>query len=308
MRNFIFTSALLAAATTFSWAQPVINYSNLNNNIRLENFLAEDVPNLSPGNAGANQTWDYSAIQADSYGISENVPIANAPHRTTFTTANTCSHFTGSLGEIWTYSLITPTKYEEIGIVYVGVAMVNLSSNPRTFVEFPYTYNKTINDTYAVSGITYSFSTLYDAYGTLRLPFGTFNNVVRQKRIENASTEYTWFNVNPFYPICTVNVSNGSSSITMIKNLGTLATEQFDGKSAVVSPNPTTDIVNIQFSEQMSGAIATEIFDISGKMIFSRTETASTHAEIDLSDFDSGVYFLKITNNGKTSTQKIIKK
>jgi len=305
MKKFYFAAALLAFAV--AKAQPIVNASDMNNNVRLETFLAEDVPNLSAGNAGANQSWDFSSIQSVSLGITENVPLAGTPHSSLFTLANNSSHFSGSLGEIWSYFRVSPVKYEEIGIVYTGVAVVNLSSDPRTLVEFPYTFNKIINDTYKASNTpTVAFTTTYDAYGTLRLPFGTFNNVIRQKRVENSVTEYTWFNASPFYPLCTVNVSNGDSSITMNRRLSDLAIEDINAKTFSIAPNPTSGMLHINYGTHAKAA-AIDIYDTSGKLVFNQKGNQTEN--LDVANLNPGLYFLKVTGaNGQSSIHKFVRK
>lgn len=308
MKKIYFTAALFAFTVSLSQAQPIINASDINNNVTLETFLAEDVPNLSPGNAGANQTWDFSSIQSISLGATVNVPFAESPHTGLFTLANNSSRFLGSLGEIWSYFRISSTKYEEIGLVYTGVAVVNLSADPRTLVEFPYTYNKVINDTYKASNTpTVASTTTYDAYGTLRLSFGTFTNVIRQKREEGIVTEYTWFNSSPFYPLCVVNVSNNDNSITMNRRLSDLATENINEKTIFsVSPNPTSGMLYLNYGTNAK-AVEIAIYDVSGKLVFDKKESHSEN--IDVANLNPGLYFLKITAaNGQSSIQKFVRK
>ncbi|NPA67670.1 MAG: T9SS type A sorting domain-containing protein, partial [Chlorobi bacterium] len=66
-------------------------------------------------------------------------------------------------------------------------------------------------------------------------------------------------------------------------------------------PNPVTDKFYISGTSNFKYA---EIFDISGKQI----KIISEKKQYDISDFPSGIYFLKIYSSDKTFVKKIIKK
>lgn len=74
-----------------------------------------------------------------------------------------------------------------------------------------------------------------------------------------------------------------------------------------VLPNPFTDKLKIEINET-GHLYAVQMFDATGRIIFSRDRIQSSR-EIDLSGFEPGIYFLRITtgNNGK-KTFKLIKR
>lgn len=80
-----------------------------------------------------------------------------------------------------------------------------------------------------------------------------------------------------------------------------VGTEDFVKGTFRVYPNPVNNILNIQ--TQSTGNI--QVFDVSGRTIY--TATINLNDEIDFSGFQNGVYFLKFSSEGKTSSQKIIK-
>lgn len=305
MNKIYFTAASLLVAKTISWSQPVINSTDSHNGLTFDMYVAEELPNLNPGTPGPNKTWDFSDIQTTKYGVTENVSANVAPHTTLFPAATHASHHTGLVGEIWSYYKSTPAKYEELGLVYVNVTAVNMSTDPRTYLELPYTYNKTITDTYRVNGgIANTFTSTYDSYGTLILPFGTFHNIIRQKNVEGTSINYTYFNTNPVYAICTI--SENESSITMAKLIGGLGIEDHHLKTSFsAAPNPTTGLLKLDFNSTINDPIVVSVYDFTGKMVLEKTDTMQLHLE----SFEPGIYFIKATNkNHETSTIKIIKK
>lgn len=72
--------------------------------------------------------------------------------------------------------------------------------------------------------------------------------------------------------------------------------------SIVVYPNPTNDIINIKSNSELERI---EIFNTLGSRMFMTTNSLTT---LDVSDFRTGVYLIRITSNGSTSTHRIIKK
>ena len=69
-----------------------------------------------------------------------------------------------------------------------------------------------------------------------------------------------------------------------------------------VYPNPAQDYVMVESSE----ANYVEVVDVYGRVVFA-TEMSET-VKVDMSEFASGIYFVKLQANGATSVQKIMKK
>jgi hypothetical protein len=73
-----------------------------------------------------------------------------------------------------------------------------------------------------------------------------------------------------------------------------------------IYPNPTNSILNIVLPQNFNFSNATmEIFNIDGKTIFNRKLT-SLFLQIDVEKINSGLYFVKIQNNEKLITKKVI--
>jgi hypothetical protein len=69
-----------------------------------------------------------------------------------------------------------------------------------------------------------------------------------------------------------------------------------------VYPNPAQDFVMVESSE----ADYVEVVDVFGRVVFA-SEMNET-VKVDMSEFASGIYFVKLQANGATSVQKIMKK
>ena len=80
-----------------------------------------------------------------------------------------------------------------------------------------------------------------------------------------------------------------------------LAVEEVAVESNIY-PNPAQDYVMVESSE----AEYVEVVDMYGRVLFA-TEMSET-IKVDMSEFASGIYFVKLQANGATSVQKVVKK
>lgn len=77
---------------------------------------------------------------------------------------------------------------------------------------------------------------------------------------------------------------------------------------ANVYPNPFEQSVSISFSQSMKKDISVLVFDLIGKLVYTKTFTPSQHIEIQFDDISSGTYLLKVLSNNKIFHSKLIKK
>ncbi len=77
-----------------------------------------------------------------------------------------------------------------------------------------------------------------------------------------------------------------------------------------VFPNPVVDVVKVKFAQAISGVTDVELYSTDGKIVFKESANASdlTVSGINISNLSSGVYIMKIKNNGKSYVVNIIKK
>ncbi|SRX74514.1 FG-GAP-like repeat-containing protein [Aequorivita antarctica] len=73
----------------------------------------------------------------------------------------------------------------------------------------------------------------------------------------------------------------------------------------VIFPVPTEDVLVINFpKDELNSKI--ELFDLNGRKVKEETNNNAVSMEMDISHLNAGTYILKITNNNKVSSQKII--
>ncbi|MFB9097855.1 MULTISPECIES: T9SS type A sorting domain-containing protein [Flavobacterium] len=87
-----------------------------------------------------------------------------------------------------------------------------------------------------------------------------------------------------------------------------LSSESFKLTNISIYPNPSRGLFTIALGDVQPNLI--EVYDITGKVILSRTNNSITNFEtsLDLSSASQGVYFVKIGSDTGTTTKKIIKK
>lgn len=81
---------------------------------------------------------------------------------------------------------------------------------------------------------------------------------------------------------------------------GVLSTNEFENAAFTVFPNPVVDQLNIKSNEAVNNV---SVYDVTGKLLQSVQNTKS----IDMSSYNSGVYFVEVTIGNSTQTVKVLK-
>ena len=302
----------LIAAVLFNFiivAQPVLNASDINPlNIIGNNFSATSTT-LGVGSAGANQTWDFSSLVLTAQGNSNTNSVLTAPFASSFPAANFFLS-NGSANDSFIYYHLTSNILEINGASTDSQVIINFS-NPQTVFVFPLLFNTIVNDTYQVPGNPAAPVTInYNAYGTVVTAFGTFTDVIRLKRINDGDTSYSWFKVNPYVPIIDARLSNTGNLInySIFQNTN-LSTTQNEVKQFAVYPNPTSGNINIKNIDFSNKSMFVKVYNMLGNQIINNYKLETESANIDLSNYSSGLYFIEIAdeNNKILLTEKIIK-
>ncbi len=78
-----------------------------------------------------------------------------------------------------------------------------------------------------------------------------------------------------------------------------------DQKNITVRPNPTTDNFTVTLAENTPANV--QLFNIVGQMVYNQKTTEET-LTVNVNNLTSGIYMLKVTQNGKTYTSKVVVK
>ena len=104
----------------------------------------------------------------------------------------------------------------------------------------------------------------------------------------------------PFDVTFTPRAFNGD----VIYCLGPLAVESLDADNVSMYPNPANTELTISLNTIQGTSIAT-IYNIMGEEVLVENLSSTTN-ELNISNLNSGVYFVKVMNNGKEITSKLI--
>ena len=77
------------------------------------------------------------------------------------------------------------------------------------------------------------------------------------------------------------------------------------GYSITLAPNPAKDLITVTMDKISNTASTIQFFNASGNMVFTQ-KTSLSKININTSAFARGLYFIKISNAGEVTTQKVL--
>jgi uncharacterized repeat protein (TIGR01451 family) len=113
-------------------------------------------------------------------------------------------------------------------------------------------------------------------------------------QIPNSSAIY--FDYNP--PIYT--------NVFQTKFVNSLANTAFDSTDFVVYPNPTRDVVTLDFASQSGGMHTVEVYDYTGKLMY-QNKLEGPQIQIAMHDYAPGMYFVRVINAQSSTVKKVVK-
>ncbi len=287
-------------------------------------------PYISPGGAGANQTWNLSTLATDSSLAVQYVAAASTPNAAQFPAA--------TVAEV--SALVT--QYYHVasdGIHFAGSddgTSVIAHTQMGRFLAFPCTFGTSWsspqNATFDYEGMpvtrTGIFSGHADGYGTLVMPGATIPNVLRVHWTHTLQDALDFFTINYVYdsyayfvagqshPIAeivtaSIDVGSGPQVNQFSRWSGDISTAiQALGKEHIgVFPNPASDEVNVTLPPQLMAPSHIAVVDMAGRTVFNKilSGTNTRTVRIDVNSLFSGVYHLTvITTDGQRSTVPLI--
>lgn len=302
---------LLFIVSFIAKAQPVLNATDFETELSMTLYNANP-SGLSPGNAGANQVWDFSGLTLTTDNDTINkIPVATATNYNDFPNSSYCLKYTHNNTYVqYIFSSLSNTGLEMLGFsiyLYDKTEFLNIKyTNTQINFQFPYTYNMVINDTYQTVGQDpISFTTVYDAYGTLITPFGTYTNVIRQKTTKGTQVYYGWYQTKPFGFVMNGQFTdNGNGYIQVFKNTTGLGVNPIEpSKAMAVFPNPVHAELNIQLPAQQT-LDRVDISDVTGKIVLKQDQNLN---QINVSHLANGLYFIEAHSGMEKLVTKFIK-
>lgn len=322
----------MVATTNVLFAQPTIT-SNFNPTFGYTaKIVMADTMGVTEGAAGANLVYDFSSLSQVGNEITYDYILpANTPYGSKYpgaTLSFLSQTTTGGAG--FTYLKTSASGYEILGVATAEMQLVY--SNSQVFAQYPVTYNSTFTDNFAGQGTnTQGFTThrkgtstsVADAWGTLKLPQGTFTNVLRIKTTQeirdsinfmgtdfvsvSRAVSYSFFRDDIQQQLLTINYltfvdplsGNESTSKTVMYYPETATNNPSSVQNAEkafkgdIYPNPATN--QITFSPQ-AGATHYTITNVLGKLYNSQPIVATEPQTVDVSALPQGIYTISLYN------------
>jgi hypothetical protein len=310
---------LLALLPLGLHAQPVINSCN---NVPTEgdyiNYFEVicDTTGISPGSGGGNQTWNYSGLTTVSSTLHSQVYHlpSNTPYGSFFPNSNSAVELVG-IG-LYVYYKMQPNSFESIGYYYSPYC--EIYSDPELGVECPMHYLGAFADVYggydcSGSVITGSKRVQYDGYGTLILPTGTHQNIVRLHEFDTLirsglpyyDESYIWYDqsINGGLLRMSLTSSGGPSTFSVYYFNVISSSVGEDEMQATTNfsiyPNPAHDMLHLE-GPASTKASEFRVIDISGKLLLQVPLHQST-TTIPVANLPTGIYLYQILDGAGRS-------
>lgn len=347
------TKLLLFSALAFSYglnAQITINSSNLFEAGDQIFSGASDTTLITPTPSGPNQNWDYSSLVNEYPGSINIIATDTITGINNHPNANLAFVFDkDSVNEPDSYYL-----YEKTNTLFNGIGAYSPSENQFSpYVSYrtnlPLNYNDTQSDSTSVFGEAFEFSPLdsaktnliiteertVDAWGTIQMPFGSFNvlrnNIVRKTYQRNwfkfngdASFTYTpGLNDNDtvaeiehshvFYianstikfPLLSYSLDTNGVIIRGAEwttNQATNVTEN-SNQTMTIYPNPAKEYFSIATDIKIEEIT---IYNLNGEIV--KNSFNLNQNNINIENLNNGIYIVKCKTQSDTSILKLVKK
>jgi hypothetical protein len=112
-----------------------------------------------------------------------------------------------------------------------------------------------------------------------------------------------------FIPACLI-ISSSTNSFQIVSDLGVNQISKNNPIGLSVWPNPFTNKINFAVGNLYAGKLTDlKITDVLGKVVFEKKYTNKTelNESVELENLSSGIYFILVSNNNRSSYFRIIK-
>ena len=305
-------------------AQPVLHSTNSAPLIG-ETFTTHAINFLPPGPDGPLVLWDFSQILSAVEEERNVVSPEGTLYKKAFPGSNTAIEINAGTDGFHFYNL-SSGKFNYDGFAD-GVSLIYYH-DPMERMNFPFTYNSTFTDVFAsefhdAQNIkTYrsgEITALADGFGTLKLPFGTYENVLRVKYIESYKDSllvgagyqevnyeretYSWFLPGTHQPLLTISQLNKDGQMDYqadfldMNNVIAKVKEAKSNASFKVYPNPANDEITIELDAIQLGSGEIILYNLSGQVVLQQQVQVSADLftlKINLQDIPAGGYLLTV--------------
>ena len=305
MKNILFIISILSAVG--ATAQPVFQNANEKPGKSFTAAVTTGTFSGGPGNAGVNQVWDFRAMAIGATGSFVVLDALYNIYMNNYPNAN----YVYIIDSAYNYFIVSGTKMEQVtrNISSPG-GITDYSQNPKTIMEFPFSWHAQFSDTYMGYGDTARTVTVrYDGYGTLRMPNGDYHNIARVSETYATGVDYVWYSEDPFLPVLRYNHNGGlfthiAISPSMVNQINTRTT------GISIYPNPATSYITFDLQKNYEKGLTIVVFNFLGKKITER-QSVNEKTQLSLTDYARGTYIYhlvdqsgKVIDTGKFQVAK----
>jgi|GEM_PF-2851061 len=322
MKKLITVLVILSCGLT-SVAQPLLEYSNVGYKI-YTNYVMHGSNMGRPTLIGNSLNWQYDTL-IDAGGYTVPLIPPGATPKDSFPLSNVAVN-TGPDNYFYYKSDIAGLELRGASLNGIGF----IYTDPEVVLPFPFSFGNSFNDNWRAEQT--SASNLYrigstnivaDGYGTLKLPNGTYKNILRVKSNQNyiaydtTSTQFThqsesvnWYMSGVHYPVAQYSQSQIDNN--PIIELG-LYQDPIVGPTAVGNistvgqfinyyPNPAKDGLTITVKKE--GNFSIELTDLKGATLLKKS--IGNQEKINLSNIANGNYLLHLLQDDKRMAGEFI--
>lgn len=286
-------------------AQPVIQDGNSRPGVGFTTPVSMSTVPTSEGSAGANQTWDYSAVSFTPMGDLTVIDVATSPYASYFAAANYAMAFNIGGNMVYTYQNYSATKMEELAAtVPAPGAEHDYTPNPPTRLVFPMSMGTSASDTWQkVNQSANPVTITCDAYGTFISPYHTYTNVVRVANDYGSNEiDYSFWATSPLRLLAVHR--HADDMLVLLDGANVSVGENSVQQSVSVFPNPVVDKFTLSTGGSSLQDPRLELYDLSGALL-RQIDLVENQQSISRGALPAGVYFYRllsgeaILNSGK---------
>lgn len=328
--GFIFSIAVSAL-----FAQPTLTKDNVG-------YIAGSIFNINEtldyvdiSGSGANQEWDYSSLTVDVMYTERYIATDTMDISMTYPTANVAYELsTGAYQFSNVNSLAIQFLGEQANNVLGSAAFL---SDPKDVLRFPMTYQSNYLDSFAgayeifpgIDTPIEGYLDVYaDAYGSLTLPWGTIDNVLRVNSVEHMvigepgsssaydTEKYTFYapgNHNPVMEVIYI-FEEGQAQPSVyawyLSENSVGIDEQLKALEIKAFPNPVIDQLSVSLVDFSPGNLQFRIMDMSGRICIEERFAHGYEGAIrtfDVRALQEGMYLLEIYGDKQRANMPLIK-
>jgi hypothetical protein len=173
-----------------------------------------------------------------------------------------------------------------------NIFVVNKNDSAKALKPFSYNFTNQFIDNYAKPGPVDSTK----IQGLKIVINGGFASYYYHKGQPDSAT----FRLKPFIGLMKIGeIKIGDVIVTGISNINV------ENNSLTVAPNPSTGNVNVSFSNNTFEAASVSVVNVIGQEVYA-TKTNASSINLNLSELEKGVYFVRVQSAQGTTTKRLV--